>query len=321
MKKLFFTLFAAGLFLLIFVGCGKDPESDTPPAVQKPDLTYMVTEDSSGVIKIIKLDWNAIRATSCTLNGDTVALSGSKTTDIVENTIFTFVVVGEGGSIEKKVEVKAYLPIITLTATPDTLPIGGGTTTLSWTTQHADSVKYNGVWYAPNGSIETGFIATTSNFTVTVKGKGGEDTSTLTIKVLTQEDIISECLDTELWTVTQMEFCDTLGVSYAIFWNIETDPLCEGDNKLLFTRNPNKVVRDYGYDCNGVYQGTSAYLNVSWSVNGMTILFHTDNPAYNDSECQIDSITKDLFVYSVRSMSLNGGVATPILVRYTLKHL
>jgi hypothetical protein len=320
MKKLFFSLFAAGLFLSILVGCGKDSEPVVPPTVQKPDLTYTVTEDNSGEIKSITLDWNAIRATSCTLNGDTVALSGSKTTDIPENTIFTFVVAGEGGSIERAVEVKALLPTISLTATPDTLPLGGGTTTLSWTTQHADSVKYNGVWYGPNGSMETGFIASTSNIAVTAKGKGGEDTSTITIKVLTQEDITSECLNSGLWNLTQMEFCDTLGVSYAIFWNIENDPLCDaGYNSFLFTRNPNKLLLDFGYDCNGIYQGSSV---TNWSIiNGTVLLLHSDNPIINDSEYQIDSITKDLFVYSVPSWSVGGEVNIPILVRYTLKHL
>jgi len=323
-----FILFGLSFSLMIFIsGCEKDKPVE--PVAPQPFIEAFATPSKgpAGDSILITLNWDIKYAIAGYLDGILLEVfKDSKELYIDKNTTFVFKARNEDGiEVTELVFAKGPVfeaPTIELSADPDTLPVGGGITTISWTTQRVDSVKYNGVWYAPNGSIETGFIASTSDFTVIVKGKEGEDTFTLTVKVLTQEDIISECLNSGLWSLTQKEFCDTLGVSYAIYWTIENNPLCEaGYTSLLFTRNPNKYFVDYGYDCNGVYQGTSAYLNVNWSVNGMIILFHTDNPVYNDTECQIDSITKDLFAYSVPSWSVGGEVNVPILIRYTLKHL
>ena len=302
-------MLAAGLFLLIFVGCGKDPESDNPPAVQKPDLTYTVTEDNSGEIKAIKLDWNATRATSCTLNGDTVALSGSKTTDIVENTLFTFVVVGEGGSIEKKVEVKAYLPIITLTADPDTLPIGGGTTTISWTSQNTDSVLIEGVWYGPNGSIQIERDIT-SEISALAKGKGGENTSSLSVCVLTMDNLLASGTR----TYVKGEFYDTLGVLMYAFFEYENENSlpCQKDDTRTFTMNPNISILDFGVQCG---ENITTYPE-TWSLNDSILTIGN-----SIVEIKIVILTEDVLVYTIPSCSYVGDKVIPIVAKYTYKNL
>jgi hypothetical protein len=78
MKKIFFSLLAAGLFLSIFVGCGKDPESDNPPEIAKPEISYNVAEVVANDLKTITLSWESFNATSFALNGNSVALKTQK---------------------------------------------------------------------------------------------------------------------------------------------------------------------------------------------------------------------------------------------------
>jgi len=326
MKKIIFSLLSVGLFL--FVGCGKDPsEPVDPPNVEKPDLTYNVTEDLTAEIKVITLSWESVRAKSCKLNGDSVALIGSKVFEIPEDVTFTFVVIGDGGTTEKKVDIKAItaptipLPkIVYFTTSEDTLPEGGGGAWLSWKVLNAfkDSVSINGIYQTDTiGSYYTGFLSNTGNyvFNLTVIGPGGSKTASITILVSTQFTV-EELLCFSTRTHFKDEFCDTTGVPYSVPWSFENaiNP-CEKDDELTFTTNPNNLFNNFNTLCEGV----TLYSNTcGWSLNESVISMQ----GYSDV-WKIVNLSPDTLIYTYPSFRINpdGITVTPILVRCTYVHL
>ena len=231
MKKLFFSLLAASLFLfMFFTGCEKDPKSDNTPEIAKPDVSYKVAEVIANNLKTATLEWESFNATTCKLNGELVALKDSKVFEIPQDITFTFVVIGEGGTVEKRVEVKAYvaepIPLPTIVffkADQYTLPEGGGGTWLSWEIRNAfkDSVSIlgNGELFQADtiSSHYTGFISNSGDtdlqvvYTLTAKGPGGSKTSSLTLVILAvppppPPPTLAELLCSETRTVTYIEY-------------------------------------------------------------------------------------------------------------------
>jgi hypothetical protein len=76
-------------------------------------------------------------------------------------------------------------PTGTLTATPTTLPFGGGTVTLAWTSANASTATLNGNAVALGGN-QTATISTTSTWTLALSGTGGSQNYTATTTVAPQ---------------------------------------------------------------------------------------------------------------------------------------
>jgi hypothetical protein len=87
------------------------------------------------------LTWSSQNATSASINlgVGTVALNGSVVVNLTLTTTYVLTLTGAGGTTLYPVTVTVAtppLPTATFTATPSSLPIGGGQTTLKWTSQN-----------------------------------------------------------------------------------------------------------------------------------------------------------------------------------------
>jgi hypothetical protein len=274
MKKLFFSLLAAGLFLSIFIGCDKDKSEPSQP---KPAIQASVIEQlSAGDSILITLNWESKNATSCYLDDAPVALEGSKEVYISENTTFVFKAKNDENSYETTKQVFAKgpvfeLPTIQFSADPDTLPFGGGVTTISWTTEHADSVKYNDIWYAPNGSVEIAPEITTA-YTFAVRGKAGEVNSTYSVRVMTLEETLSDFLcNYGSWTLIEIiEYEYTLEGPWVCFFDYYNTLPCAQDDRKYFTMNPNKLFYAIGDTCPGTAgnAGNGHIFIFNWELEG-----------------------------------------------------
>lgn len=311
MKNLIFYCIGFLFVLLFSAGCQKeDPELIIP----QPSIEASAVPSNKGPVGdsiLITLNWEAKNSTSCYLDDAPVALEGSKEVCISENTTFVFKAKNDKG-IEVTEPVFAQgpvyeVPIIELSADPDSLPFGGGTTTLSWITQHADSVKYNGVWYAPNGSIEIE-LETTSSFTFAVRGKGGEINSMLTVKVTTLEEMLSAYL-CYFGSFAQIEVVvydyNLQGPSIVLFDYYNTLP-CAQDDRGYFTMNPNIMVNDVGEYC-PEQVGNAHIFTSNWWLNGYVL-----------NDCRtIISLNENELVWTYPSN--RGNI--PIVIKETYKHV
>ncbi len=115
--------------------------------------------------------------------------SGSQSVTESITTQFTMTVSGAGGTTQCQTIITVApppAPTCTLTASPTSLAYGGGLTTLTWTTTGATSASIdNGV-----GSVtpvisgaKLIFVVTTTNYTLTAKGPGGETTCAAAVTV------------------------------------------------------------------------------------------------------------------------------------------
>jgi hypothetical protein len=327
MKRLFF-FFTTILLVSLFTGCKEDPPvvpdvPDTP----EPELTYTVTEVTlTGEIKVITLSWETKNATSCVLNTNSVELSGSRDFQILEDTWFYFVATGDGGKVTKSFEVKASgvvvtpptpAPTITITANPDTLPIGGGTTILTWSATNTSSVVFNGVSYDSIGSVETGFITSTSNFSFTANGEGGVKTSVVTVTVLeelpppTTEELLCNF---GLFSKVLVVYSYTTGEpSWILLYDFDQQPPCNQDITMEFSMNPNKMIYSFGEYCPGE-EGNTQIFEFDWWLEGMTIKGGGDR--------DIITLNQDSLVWIYESIEIQGENTTvPIFVKATYVHL
>lgn len=290
--KLSLLLLIGAFITLLLAGCEDDPQNNTPDQ-QLPDITIQVTEQppSQGTndIKSVTLNWETVHAETCTLNGISVELKGSKTLEIPQDIIFIFVATGEGGTKEKKVEVKAStvpaepIPnIVFFTAYEYTLPEGGGGTWLEWKVLNAflDSVSISGngnTWVVDTiGSRYTGFMANSGDtdlqviYTLTAKGPGGTSTSQLTLVVPAippppPPPTMEELLCAGPWYLVKLEFMTPPSTE----WVEASIDECLLDNFLTFYINPNLVIYDFGLISCSV--GEPQTSSGPWTLVGMIL--------------------------------------------------
>jgi hypothetical protein len=120
------------------------------------------------------LTWSSQNATSASINlgVGTVALNGSVVVNLTLTTTYVLTLTGAGGTTLYPVTVTVAtppLPTATFTATPSSLPIGGGQTTLKWTSQNgvtAAIVPGIGPVNLNDSLVVTDAATTTYTFTV-----------------------------------------------------------------------------------------------------------------------------------------------------------
>ncbi len=120
------------------------------------------------------LTWSSQNATSASINlgVGTVALNGSVVVNLTLTTTYVLTLTGAGGTTLYPVTVTVAtppLPTATFTATPSSLPIGGGQTTLKWTSQNgvtAAIVPGIGAVNLNDSLVVTDAATTTYTFTV-----------------------------------------------------------------------------------------------------------------------------------------------------------
>jgi len=131
------------------------------------------------------LAWSTQYADTVTITPDigTVAASGSRIITPAKDTTYTLTASGPGGTAtaQARITVLQYAPVASLTATPENIELDGSST-LSWTTEHADTVTITpdiGT-VAASGSREV-TPAKTTTYTLTAKGSGGTAIARVTV--------------------------------------------------------------------------------------------------------------------------------------------
>ncbi|MGA9115981.1 MAG: T9SS type A sorting domain-containing protein, partial [Bacteroidota bacterium] len=125
----------------------------------------------------VRLQWSSLNATSASIDQGigSVPVNGSRTVFVDQSKTFTLSLRNDAGSRTYPVTVTMRrLPTGTLHAAPDTLPEGGGATTLSWTSANATgAVLDNGIGAVPvNGSVQVQVDRMTT-FTLTLSNADG----------------------------------------------------------------------------------------------------------------------------------------------------
>ena len=153
----------------------EEPEPEAPTC---DSFTATPNSFNNGVGGGVTLTWATTNADSVTINQGvgSVAVDGSTGTSVTDDTTFTLTAVKGDKSASCPVTVTVTDPETptlscdSFTASPTSLPVGGGSTVLAWTTTDATDVSIN------NG---VGTVAADGNTTVNVTA---ETTYTLTVR-------------------------------------------------------------------------------------------------------------------------------------------
>ena len=149
------------------------------------------------------LAWSTSNTTSVSIDQGvgSVALSGNQNVTVLASKTFNITATGPGGTVTSSVSVTVNsvpppppMPVISsFTATPSTLPYGGGTTTLSWDTSNGTTISIDqGIGsVAASGSRSSISVTTTTTFTITATNTSGSTTGNVTVTVLPVPPVIT----------------------------------------------------------------------------------------------------------------------------------
>ncbi len=168
---------------------------DTPPASTCDAFAASPTTIERGATST--LSWSTSNATRVVIDNGIgeVALDGTYAVGPLATTTYKLTAYGANASEASCQTTVVVTPppvvlvpeCLAISASPATLPVGGGITTLSWTTQNGISASLSPTLgaVALNGSATTS-IATTTTFTLTVLGTNGQsDSCAVTVPVTT----------------------------------------------------------------------------------------------------------------------------------------
>lgn len=176
-------------YTLTATGEGGTTTASATVRVTVPPPTVSLTLDPDTIIQgaSATLTWASAFADTVNIQPGigTVSPIGSITINPQQTTSYVITVTGPGGSASASVTVTVHQPPrVTLTASPQTVILGAGST-LSWSSTDADTATIDpGIGSVPpDGSMEISPQATTT-YTITVNGSGGSSTSSVTVTVL-----------------------------------------------------------------------------------------------------------------------------------------
>ncbi len=187
-RPLFATIFAA-LFVLLLAACGGN---DYQVAVQAaPTISGFAGTPAAVPVGggQVLLSWSALNATTLTLDngvGDVSGLS-SKVVNVTANTTFTLTAGNATGTTTATTAVSvATLPapaITAFTATPASLPIGGGAVTLSWATTDAASLTIDNGVGGVTGTSKVVNVTANTTFTLSATNATGTASRTTAVSI------------------------------------------------------------------------------------------------------------------------------------------
>ena len=272
MKK-FSRILISSLFLsLLFfiVGCGKDeipviPPVNAPTITVSANPTQLPKMGSSSMISIKTTNAESVTSDLPGFQG----ISGSfPTPNLYITTTYHFKVYGKGGVAVDSIKILVKnnpAPTIVVSANSTNLPYGGGTVVIGWTTTNTDSVLYKNAWYPANDTMHC-FVTKETVFTFIARGPGGENFSTITIKVeqtpphiVTRED--SLCLH-PLKLIEAKFSHNMIGGPYQLF---NTSSPCEQDDRYTFFLNHTTMIDRGELPCS---IGENRYFWYNWSLVG-----------------------------------------------------
>jgi outer membrane protein OmpA-like peptidoglycan-associated protein len=129
-----------------------------------------------------RLTWQTSNATSASINGRAVALSGSELRTVSTATDYVLTARGAGGEATSRASVAVFdAPTATISALPAQVA-PGATTVVRWSTENATTARVNGRNVALRGS-ENMTITSPSEFVLVAVGEGGEATAKANVTV------------------------------------------------------------------------------------------------------------------------------------------
>ncbi|MFH1672416.1 MAG: hypothetical protein ABIF87_03175 [Pseudomonadota bacterium] len=152
-----------------------------PPVVAFSADPQSITLGESGI-----LSWTTTNADSVSIEGiGSVDLNGSLVVSPTETTTYTLTAMGPGDTTTKNVTVSVNLPpTVSINADPETIQIGESST-LSWTSTHADSCVIEPDIGPVDLSGSTTVSPTeTTTYTITATGPGGTATDSVTVTAI-----------------------------------------------------------------------------------------------------------------------------------------
>lgn len=276
MKKFLYECLFLSLTLLVS-GCGKE-EPIEPIVSSKPIIEVTISPETVNQGGSSTLIYSISNATNITLNGELITkmVDTLVYNDLQAGKVFDFEAKNVNGTttLNKKITVvplQPKLPSLTsLTADPQTLPVGGGITTISWTSKNSLSVEYGGITYPPNGSLPINVVSDSTNLVFTAIGTDGQRRDSSILIRVKQEIIVPIPIDHQYlayagWAMFKLERNHpTINPD---LWEAEdiSHPSLQ-DDRMYFTLNPKKMTIDYG---ELRYPGQTNFIS-DWDLNGDT---------------------------------------------------
>jgi hypothetical protein len=174
-------------FFVILALSGLLVACPAPPVIGSFSVTPNVLPYGGGKVKLM---WTTTNASQVLLDGTDVSATTQNQFEVTvaASKTFNLEARGAGGStvqsLEVKVETTPPPTIPSFTASPDTLPFGGGQVSLAWTSQNATSLSLDGVDVTGQSS-STVNVTTSRTFTLSATGISG--TTQKTVGVFVQD--------------------------------------------------------------------------------------------------------------------------------------
>ena len=159
------------------------PPPPPPPPTPKPTATLTANPASIQTGQSSMLSWTTTDATSVTLNGASVATSGSQSVSPGATATYSLVATNSAGSTTATATVTVTVPMPTasISANPASIQTGQSSM-LSWTTANATTVTLNGASVAASGSQSVS-PTSTATYTLMATNSAGSRTATATVTV------------------------------------------------------------------------------------------------------------------------------------------
>jgi hypothetical protein len=163
----------------------------TPPPPPSPEANITADAETINFDESTNLNWSSANATACEAsNGWVGSKTLSGTLEITPTLTTTYTIAcGNGTSTTSdSVTVTVILPpapVVTLGADPNTIE-EGDSTNVEWSTTNAENCLASGSWSGAKDvqGFEEVAPTTTSQYTLTCTGPGGEDQATTTVTVV-----------------------------------------------------------------------------------------------------------------------------------------
>ncbi len=133
------------------------------------------------------LAWSTTNADTLTIDQGVGVVTGTeKAITVTATKSYTLTATNSAGSVQKTVTITVATgkPVIsTFTATPASLPVGGGSSTLAWTVAGADTLSIDKAVGTVTGTEKAVTVNATTTYTLTATNSLGSETKAVTVTV------------------------------------------------------------------------------------------------------------------------------------------
>lgn len=261
-NQLYSSISATTTYTFSCSGTGGNASTQaTVTTVPVPTVTISASPTAIAVGGNSTITWNSTNATSCTLNGSSVALTGNQVfSSIAATTTYTLACSGVGGSKSAQTTVTVVpVPTVSISASPTTIA-SGESSTLTWSSTNATSCTINSSSVAVSGSSVKTNITATTTYTLACFGVGGNKSGQVTVTVAPVPSVTFSVDATLIET----------GTSTTLRWTSSGATSCNLNSQVVGTAGPQftgnlSTNQTYSLTCTGI-GGTSQARTVSVTV-------------------------------------------------------